>query len=177
MFDEYQIEATVCDPKVDMLARIDVGIRSHEGAHPEKWTTEDEAAKNAAWAKAYESQALKDARLIAALRNAAPDLLRIAEAVAEQSPSVAWDGTMDEKSGAYCRHCDGESYGPNPYHGQPNTNGTEAPESIAEWDAYRKQSDERAAALVAAIVHAPDCAWVLACNLMGGFGQAKTEAG
>lgn len=113
MFEDYYIEASIYDgpPNWKMLARIETGIRSHTPSpDDEKWTAEDEEKKLAAWKLAYESQALKDAKLISHAINTLSKLLESYEAamkvvriVSESDPMVSagMAGMVPDR----CRFC------------------------------------------------------------------------
>lgn len=79
------IDATVADKDVEMLATIHTGVYKPVVNEYERWTAEMEAASKKAWAKAGESQAIKDARFIAAAREALPAALREVETLCAEN--------------------------------------------------------------------------------------------
>lgn len=96
---ENDIQACVTDPSIDMLAMIATGVNFPQPEDPVPYTPAMREEAKAAWAKAYDSQAYRDAQLIAALRNAAPDLLRVVEAAQDL---LVVTGCHD---GCSCRMC------------------------------------------------------------------------
>ena len=100
---------------------------------------------------------VRDAALIAASRNALPDLLRIAWAVVGMEP-VSGDGSLayfcPMACGAHTEDEDVESYSAGMV---DRLNPTEA-----EMDLYDARQAEWMARAFAAMKHAEDCAWVLA---------------
>ncbi len=80
-FGDGTYEATVTDPRVDLLAKIDTGIElwTGGGEHSE-WTGADSQERDSRYHEAKRSQAAIDASLIAAAVNALPSLLAIASA-------------------------------------------------------------------------------------------------
>jgi hypothetical protein len=106
--------------------------------------------------------AREDAALIAAARNALPELIKIAKAVAKLDtcePDGGWP------MGQACRTCRGfGAYATDLSDApQPDTGSLEA-----EWEAYRAFLAKRDAEAVAAIQHEGDCAWVAARALLRG---------
>jgi hypothetical protein len=109
---------------------------------------------------------VENAQLIAASRNALPDLLRIARAVSEFSVDIQSWGS--ERAQAECIFCGCTYQGPNPQRKQPQRNGDGSPESDAEWEAYRKDADLAQHELRHGVEHASDCAWEIANRLAWG---------
>jgi hypothetical protein len=91
-----------------------------------------------------------DAALIAAARNALPDLLKIARAVAKRGPIEP-----DSYNGLACQFCSGHFDMPEEGFGGP----TENDAALTEWENKRAAWEARARA---EMQHDPDCVWVIA---------------
>lgn len=160
--DDNGIQACVTNDGVTLLATIATDVNFDRGDETKPWTAEQEAAKNAAWAKAKESQAAKDAALIAAFRNAAPDLLKIAAAVAALRFPENESGWP---LGRYCPVC-GKFTG---YEGeQPDADEDCAQWTEDRWAIHHAAVNAREQAAIDAIKHTDDCAWVIAKRLAEG---------
>lgn len=158
--EEYEIQACVTNGKaVDLLALIATGVHARESGDADPLNKKQ-------WALARESKAQADAAFIAAARNALPELIKIARAVADMAPVLCeWHNSKGE---AACQLCDASEAGPYvSYEDQP-PNGDGTPESNAAWDAYRAKERSLREALITGIEHDRGCAWVAASKMAGG---------
>ena len=76
--DQFSVEegivASITDPDITMLVKIDTGLRI-EGPNDGSWTAADSNRRDAQWRLARTQQEIKDATFIAAARTDVPALL------------------------------------------------------------------------------------------------------
>lgn len=103
MFEAGEITACVTDEKIDLLALIDTAARFYVPSDG-SWNATNEQDKSNAWDGARKSQALSDARLIAATRNALPGLLQLANAALrwQDEKEAIKLATMQSAEGTVC---------------------------------------------------------------------------
>lgn len=102
---------------------------------------------------AVRNDAHADAALIAALRNAAPDLLRVVEAVAKMHPYCI-DATMHYRDEMSCPVCHGTAW-------------FSVHQTLDDERDYDELKDAAKNEATTRIEHADDCAWVTASKLVG----------
>ena len=85
------IDAIVSNEGTTILFKSSTDTPIHRGSGPDgDWTADDSAKRDVQWAKARDTQELRDARFIAAARTLVPDLIRaVREARAERDAAVA----------------------------------------------------------------------------------------
>lgn len=89
--DDEDIRAVVDTPNVDLMFSCGTDVMPHRGGDSPSnpWTADDSRKRDEQYAKARESQAMRDAAFIAAARTAVPALLDQLEAVESERDGLA----------------------------------------------------------------------------------------